>query len=138
MKIPKILWTLLGCVGLALGAVGAVLPMLPAFPFLLLAAFSFARSSPRLHRWFIGTQLYQQNLNSFVQGRGMSRQAKQRVIATVTALMGFGFLMMFLKELYLPCGILFGVWILHLIYFGLIVKNPREEKAVDPQIKTTR
>ena len=31
MKIPKILWTLLGCVGLALGAVGVVLPMLPAF-----------------------------------------------------------------------------------------------------------
>ena len=36
----RILWIVLGCVGVGLGAVGAVLPLLPAFPFLLLAAFS--------------------------------------------------------------------------------------------------
>lgn len=45
MKIKKILYVILGCIGLALGAVGAVLPLLPAFPFLLLAAFCFAKSS---------------------------------------------------------------------------------------------
>ena len=49
----RILWIVLGCVGVGLGAVGAVLPLLPAFPFLLLAAFSFAKSSQRLHTWFI-------------------------------------------------------------------------------------
>ena len=42
MKIKKLLYVILGCIGLALGAVGAVLPLLPAFPFLLLAAFCFA------------------------------------------------------------------------------------------------
>lgn len=52
MKVKKVLFIILGCVGLALGAVGAVLPLLPAFPFLLLAAYSFARSSERLHKWF--------------------------------------------------------------------------------------
>ncbi len=36
MKLKKILFVILGCVGLALGAVGAVFPLLPAFPFLLL------------------------------------------------------------------------------------------------------
>ena len=45
MKIKKILYVILGCIGLALGAVGAILPLLPAFPFLLLAAFCFAKSS---------------------------------------------------------------------------------------------
>lgn len=39
MKIKKILFIILGCIGVGLGAVGAVLPLLPAFPFLLLAAF---------------------------------------------------------------------------------------------------
>ena len=48
MKIKKILYVILGCIGLALGAVGAVLPLLPAFPFLLLAAFCFAKSSEKL------------------------------------------------------------------------------------------
>ena len=57
--MKRILWIVLGCVGVGLGAVGAVLPLLPAFPFLLLAAFSFAKSSERLHTWFVHTKLYQ-------------------------------------------------------------------------------
>ena len=67
MKLKKILYIILGCIGLGLGAVGAVVPMLPAFPFLLLAAFCFARSSQKLHTWFINTRLYKENLESYVK-----------------------------------------------------------------------
>lgn len=49
MNVKKVLLMTLGCMGLALGAVGAVVPLLPAFPFLMLAAFCFAKSSERLH-----------------------------------------------------------------------------------------
>ena len=42
--MKRVLWIVLGCIGVGLGAVGAVLPLLPAFPFLLLAAFSFAKA----------------------------------------------------------------------------------------------
>jgi len=55
--MKKVLYILFGCIALALGAVGAVLPLLPAFPFLMLAAFCFARSSQRLHNWFTSTKL---------------------------------------------------------------------------------
>ena len=58
MKIKKIIYIVVGCLGVGLGAVGAVLPLLPAFPFLLLAAFCFAKSSERLHNWFTSTKLY--------------------------------------------------------------------------------
>ena len=58
MNIKKILLIAAGCLGVALGAVGAVLPLLPAFPFLLLAAVCFAKSSERLNSWFINTKLY--------------------------------------------------------------------------------
>ena len=61
-KVKKILFIVLGCIGLALGAVGAVLPLMPAFPFLLLAAVCFAKSSEKLHNWFINTKLYKKNL----------------------------------------------------------------------------
>ena len=53
--MKKVLYILLGCIGLVLGAVGAVLPLLPAFPFLMLAAFCFARSSQRLHNGLTST-----------------------------------------------------------------------------------
>ncbi|EKC78787.1 hypothetical protein LEA_03121 [human gut metagenome] len=76
VKIKKLLYVILGCIGLALGAVGAVLPLLPAFPFLLLAAFCFAKSSEKLHRWFTGTKLYKNNLESYVKGQGMTGRPK--------------------------------------------------------------
>ena len=67
--MKKILYLLLGFAGLGLGALGAVLPMLPTFPFLMLAAFCFARSSERVDRWFKGTKLYQENLKDFAAGK---------------------------------------------------------------------
>lgn len=126
MSLKKILWIVLGCIGVGLGAVGAVLPMLPAFPFLLLAAFSFARSSERLHKWFTNTKLYKNNLESYVKGKGMTRAAKIRVMITVTLLMGFGFTMMLLKEIFIPCNILFCVWVFHILYFIFGVKTLKE------------
>lgn len=128
MGIKKIVWLILGFVGLGLGAVGAVVPMLPAFPFLMLAAFGFAKSSERLHTWFINTKLYKNNLESFVQGRGMTRATKIRIMATVTLLMSFGFFMMFRKEVYVPCIILGCVWLFHMVYFCFGVKTLKVEE----------
>lgn len=113
----------MGFIGLGLGALGAVLPLLPAFPFLLLAAFSFGKSSEKLHTWFVGTKLYKNNLESYVKGQGMTQNTKIKVMITVTLLMSFGFFMMIRKNLYIPCAILGGVWLFHIIYFSWGVKT---------------
>lgn len=52
------LWAGLGLICVALAAVGVVLPLLPTVPFLLLAAFFFARSSSRLHNWLISHRTF--------------------------------------------------------------------------------
>lgn len=127
MNPKKIFFVVLGCIGVGLGAVGAVVPMLPAFPFLLLAAYSFAKSSERLHTWFINTKLYKNNLETYVKGQGMTWKTKIRIIITVTLLMSFGFFMMFRKDLFIPCAILGGVWIFHILYFCFGVKTLKEE-----------
>lgn len=123
MKIKKICFVILGCLGLGLGAIGAVLPVLPTVPFLMLAAYCFARSSERLNQWFINTNLYKKNLESYVQGRGMTGETKLRVILTVTLLMSIGFFMMLRKAVYIGCSVLFVVWVLHIIYFVWGVKT---------------
>lgn len=127
-KISKLCWLILGFIGLGMGAVGAVLPLLPAFPFLMLALFSFGKSSEKLHRWFIGTKLYKNNLESFVRGQGMTWKTKIKIMLTVTLLMGFGFFMMFRKALYIPCAILGAVWLFHILYFIFGVKKYQKEE----------
>lgn len=123
MKLKKVLYVILGCIGVGLGAVGAVVPMLPAFPFLLLAAFCFARSSEKLHAWFVGTKLYRDNLEDYVAGRGMTWKTKIRIMITVTLLMSVGFTVMALKSVVIGCAVLAGVWLFHIIYFIWGVKT---------------
>ena len=119
--MKQIIYTFLGCLGMGLGAVGAVIPLLPTFPFLMLAAFCFARSSDKLDRWFKATKLYRDNLADFAAGRGMTKAAKIRIMVTVTVLMTIGFIMMQA----VPVGriVLSCIWILHLIYFLFGVKT---------------
>lgn len=119
----KILYIILGCMGVGLGALGAVLPVLPTVPFLMLAAVCFARSSRKLDVWFRSTKLYQDNLADFVAGRGMTRRTKIRIMVTVTLLMSIGFAVMGLKGIVTGCIVLGCVWLLHIIYFIWGVKT---------------
>ncbi len=125
MNIKKMIYIVVGCLGLGLGAVGAVLPLLPTFPFLMLAAYCFARSSEKLHNWFIQTRLYKENLESYVAGHGMTRRVKIRIMGTVTLLMAFGFIMMHR----VPVGrvVLACVWVFHMVYFIFGVKTKPED-----------
>lgn len=125
MKIKKLVYIVVGCLGVGLGAVGAVLPLLPAFPFLLLAAVCFAKSSEKLNNWFINTKLYKDNLESYVQGKGMTWKTKIRIMITVTLLMSIGFIMM--KAVVVGRSVLVGVWLFHIIYFCVGVKTIKAE-----------
>lgn len=130
MKIKKILYLIIGCISLALGALGSVLPILPTVPFLLLSAFCFARSSGKLSQWFKRTKLYRNHLESYTAGKGMTKKTKIKIMATVTLLMSIGFLMMDA----VPTGriVLGCVWVFHILYFIFGVKTlptPQKEPA---------
>lgn len=123
MSLRKAIYIILGCIGLILGAVGVIVPMLPAFPFLLLAAFGFARGSERLHSWFISTRLYKNNLETYVRGQGMTRRTKHRIIVSVTVLILISMSILAICELYWVWSILIAVWAFHILYFVFGVKT---------------
>ena len=125
MRLKKALLVVVGCISLALGAIGAVLPILPTVPFLMLSAFCFAKSSEKLHSWFISTKLYKKNLESFIKGEGMTVKTKVKIMSTVTILMAIGFIMM--SRVPVGRGILAIVWVCHVVYFMFGVKTLKEE-----------
>ena len=77
-----------GMLFMGLGALGAFLPVLPTTPFLLLASFFFARSSPRFDTWFRGTKLYHRYLENFLAHRSMTLRGKLCILAVSFAAMG--------------------------------------------------
>ena len=122
MKNPiRILWITLGFISLGLGTVGIVLPFLPTVPFYLATVFCFAKSSKRLHDWFIGTSLYKKHLESFVERKAMTIKTKVSILATSSAVMLTGFIMM--KRVPVARICLAVVWICHIVYFLFGVKT---------------
>lgn len=125
----KLIWIIFGFLSLGIGAAGAVLPFLPTFPFLMLTLFCFAKSSRRLHQWFLGTKLYQNNLESYVRNRSMTVRTKVRIMVTVTILMGFGFCMM--SRVPVARAVLVLVWLCHVLYFLFGVRTLKTEKVME-------
>ena len=74
----------LGLLSLATGIVGAVLPLLPTVPFLLLAAFCFARSRPEWAERLYAHPRYGASLCEWRDRRAISRRAKIAAISAMT------------------------------------------------------
>ena len=130
--MKKYICSFLGLISLLLGAVGSFVPVLPTVPFLMLAAFCFARSSEKLDRWFRGTKLYKDNLADFAAGRGMTKKAKVRIMVSVTVLMAVGLVMMGAKGIVTGCIALALVWVLHLVYFLFGIRTIPVQEATAP------
>ena len=127
MKNPiRILWIILGFISLGLGTVGIILPLLPTVPFYLATVFCFAKSSKKLHDWFTGTTLYKENLESFVERKAMTIKTKISILATSSAVMLAGFIMM--KRVPVGRICLAVVWICHIVYFLFGVKTLHNEE----------
>jgi uncharacterized membrane protein YbaN (DUF454 family) len=76
-------WIVLG-----LGAVGVFIPVLPTTPLVLLAAFLFAKSSPRCHAWLRKTRIYCAYVLPFLEQGGIPFKRKLHILGISYTVMG--------------------------------------------------
>lgn len=72
----RIFCIITGSLCLALGAAGIVVPLLPATPFLLLAAFLYCRGSEKLYRWLTGHRLLGRYISEYMERKAMPLKGK--------------------------------------------------------------
>ena len=66
-----------------LGAIGVVLPLLPTTPLVILAAFCFSKSSPRLHGWLLQSRVFGPGLRQWNEHRCITRRSRFIAISMV-------------------------------------------------------
>ncbi len=81
----RYMWITFGVLSLVCGAVGVVLPLLPTTPFLLLSAYAFARSSPRLHAWLMRHPQFGPLIENWRRYGAIDRRTKIISVATMVA-----------------------------------------------------
>ncbi|ALX86840.1 hypothetical protein APT56_09855 [Achromobacter denitrificans] len=126
----RALWLILGCTMLALGVIGAFLPVMPTTIFLILAVGCFSRSSPRLERWLLDNPTYGPSLRAWREQGAVSRKGK--LYASLGMAVGYGlFWWGAHPSLLLASGV--GLFFLASAAYVLSRPNPR---ALDSQGKT--
>ena len=70
------LWTAAGVTSLVLGAIGAVLPLLPTVPFVILATFCFARGNPAWEAKLLAHPTFGPHIRNWRERGAISRKGK--------------------------------------------------------------
>jgi len=79
----RLFWLLAGLASVVIGAVGVVLPLLPTTPFLLIAAFAFARSSERLDRWLREHRSFGPLIDNWHRDGSIDRNVKRTAMIVI-------------------------------------------------------
>ncbi|EGQ3847923.1 DUF454 domain-containing protein [Staphylococcus pseudintermedius] len=118
-------YLLLGIGGIftLLGFAGAVLPLLPTTPFLLVAVLCFAKSSDRFHDWLIQTKVYQAYVEDFRKHRGYTMKKKIQLLISLYIVVGFSIWMVDVTMIRL--GLLVMVVIQTMVLFTWVKTLPK-------------
>lgn len=109
----RFLYLLCGWVAIALGVLGIALPVLPTTPFILLAAWCFAKGSPRCHQWLRSNRYFGQMVQDWERQKGLRRRYRRRAVAMM--LVTFSISLIVVPKIWLKI-MLVGILVSVLIY----------------------
>lgn len=78
-------WFALGVLAVVLAVIGIALPVMPTVPFLLVAAWAFARSSPELRQKILDHPTYGPSVRDWHERGAVSRVAKLWAVTAMSA-----------------------------------------------------
>ncbi|MDQ0300709.1 uncharacterized membrane protein YbaN (DUF454 family) [Salibacterium salarium] len=111
-----------GIVSTILGVIGIILPLLPTTPFLLLAAYCFARSSDTLYRRLLETKWLGTYIENFRSGKGIPLKTKW--IAVIVLWTSSFYSIIYIVPLIIVQLMLFGV-VIYITYYIFSLKTYR-------------
>ena len=85
----KIFLTIIGIISLGLAIAGVFLPLLPTTPLLLLSAWCFFRSSPRLYEWLLNHPRLGEYIRNFREHRAIPLRVKIISVSLVWLTIGY-------------------------------------------------
>ena len=109
----RLVYASVGFVFLGIGFLGFIVPGLPGFVFLLIALWSFSRSSQRMHRWMLTNRFFGARLRDYKGGLGIPRRIKIVAVTCIVAAVSYsaGFV---IEALWLRVGLvalgLYGIY----------------------------
>jgi uncharacterized membrane protein YbaN (DUF454 family) len=83
-NIKKFLYFTLGCLCIVFAYVGVITPGIPYSPFVVAAAFCFARSSERAHRWIMNHRIFGPFLTNWSTKRVFPQRMKYLMLAMMS------------------------------------------------------
>ena len=83
-KLKKFLYFTLGCLCIVMAYIGVITPGIPYSPFVVAAAFCFARSSERAHRWIMNHKIFGPFLTNWSEKRVFPQKMKYLMIAMMS------------------------------------------------------
>lgn len=102
-----------GALAVGLAALGAILPIMPTVPFLLVAVFCFARSNPKLEQRILDHPYWGPQIRDWQERRAIARPAKVAAITAMSAGVIFTWLTLGHPWVWISVGVLAtaGSWI---------------------------
>ncbi len=103
----------IGVISVILGAIGAALPIMPTVPFLILAAFCFAKSNPAWEQKLLDHPHWGPQLRDWRDRRAISRRSKVMAIGAMSVGVAFTWYSLGVPYVYISLAILLisGTWI---------------------------
>ncbi|WP_312702380.1 YbaN family protein [Sedimentibacter sp.] len=126
--VKKYLFVGLGFVFFALGAIGTLLPVLPTTPFLLAAAFFFAKGSEKFNNWFLSTKLYKNHLESFISERAMTFKTKACILGFASTMLIIAFVSV---DNIIVKGVIAFAFFFKYYYFIFHIRTIKEDEKIN-------